>query len=128
MRAVHLDVMELEGDRQSYLEPMLAISAPCEEGIGVDTAVLVNDAVEFRPGHCGCAYNHCFIVQDVLTGLSDGLCQMQVVGVERLQIVADGNVAEAESALYVIHYHVDGHTVISVQLPVLRQHVELLDP
>ena len=107
---------------------MLAISAPCQEGIGVDAAVLVDDAVELSASHSRRAYYHSLIVKDVQTGLTDGLCQMQVIGIKRLQIIADGNVAETESALYVIHYHVDGHTVIFVQFPVMRQHVKLLYP
>ena len=43
-----------------------------------------------------------------------------------LMIGGDGHVAEAQSALDVISYHIDGHTVVSVQLSVLRQHVELV--
>ena len=114
MGAVHLGVVELEGDGQSHFEPMLAISAPGQEGVGVNAVVLVDYAVEFRAGHRRRADYHSLMVKNVLTGLADGLRQMQVVGVKRLQIVTDGNVAEAESAPYVLHYHVDGHTVVLV--------------
>ena len=114
MAAVHLSMMELEGDGERGLQPALAIAAPGEEGIGEDTAVLVDDAVEFRPGQGRCAHDDGILVQDVLTGLANGLCQVQVVRVELLQIVVDGNVAEAESALDVIYYHVDGHAVVLV--------------
>ena len=62
VRAVHLGVMKLEGDGQSHFEPMLAISAPGQEGIGVDAAVLVDDAVEFRASHCRRADYHRLIV------------------------------------------------------------------
>ena len=48
VRAVHLGMMELEGDGQSYFEPMLAITAPGQEGIGEDAVILVGDAVELR--------------------------------------------------------------------------------
>ena len=99
MTAVHLCVMELEGDGQRGLQPALAIASPCKEGIGVDAAVLVDDAVEFRPGQSRCAHDDGLLVQDVLTGLADGLSQVQVVGVELLQIIRDGNVAETESTL-----------------------------
>ena len=51
---------------------------------------------------------------------------MQVIGVKRLQVVGDGNIAETESALDIISYHVDGHAVVSVQFPILWQHVKLL--
>jgi hypothetical protein len=39
VRAVHLGVMKLEGDGQSHFEPMLAISAPRQEWVGVDAAL-----------------------------------------------------------------------------------------
>ena len=128
MTAVHLCVMELEGDGQRGLQPALAIVAPSEEGVSVDAAVLVDDAVEFRPGQSRCAHDDGLLVQDVLTGLANCLSQVQVVGVELLQVVGDGNVAETEPALYVIHNHIDGHVVVFVQFPVMWQHIELLYP
>ena len=128
MLTVHLGVMELEGDGERRLQPAFAVAAPSEEGIGEDAAVLVDDAVEFRASHCRCAHDDGFIVEDVLTSLADGLCQMQVIGIKPLQVVADGNVAETESALYVVRYHINGHAVVFVQLPVLGQHVKLLYP
>ena len=117
MRAVHLGMVELEGDGQSYFEPMLAVSAPTQEGIGENTTVLVDNAIEFRASYCRRAYYHSLIVKNVLTGLADGLCQMQVIGIKLFQIVADGNVAETESAFDVIRYHVDGHAVVFIQFP-----------
>ena len=62
MAAVHLGMMELEGDGERGLQPALAIAAPGEEGIGEDTAVLVDDAVEFCACDCRCADNDGFIV------------------------------------------------------------------
>ena len=97
---------------------MLAISAPHHHRIVELTAVLVDNAVEFRSGQGRCTHDDGILVQDVLTGLADGLCQMQIVSVELFQIVGDGNVAETEPALYVIHNHIDGHVVVFVQFPV----------
>ena len=51
MRAVHLGVVELEGDGERCLQPTLAVATPCEEGVGVDAAVLVDNAVEFRANY-----------------------------------------------------------------------------
>ena len=53
---------------------------------------------------------------------------MHVIGIKLFQIVADGNIAETEPALYIFYDHVDGHTVVFVQFPVLGQHVKLLYP
>ena len=82
--AVHLGVMKLEGDGQGGLQPTFTIAAPGEEGIGKDAAVLIDDAVEFRARDSRCADDDGFIIQDVLTRLADGLCQMQVVGIKCL--------------------------------------------
>ena len=124
--AIHLGVVELEGDGERRLQPAFAVAAPGQEGIVEDAAILVGDAVEFCARDSRCADNHGFIVQDILTRLTDGLRQMQVVGIKGLQVIADGHVAEAQSALDVICNHVDGHAVIFIQLPILGQHVELL--
>ena len=125
--AIHLGVMELEGDGQRRLQPTFAVAAPRQKGIVEDATILVGDAVEFRARDCRCADDDGFVVQDVLAGLADGLCQVQVVGIKRLQIVGDGHVTEAQSALDVISYHIDGHAIVSVQFPVLWQHIELLN-
>ncbi len=50
MPSVHLGMMELKGDGERGFQPASAVTAPGQEGIGVDAAVLVDDAVEFRPG------------------------------------------------------------------------------
>ena len=84
MASVHLCVMKLEGDGQSHLEPMLAVSAPQHHRVVELAAVLIGNAVEFRPGQGRCADNDCFIVKGVLTGLADGLCQVKVMGVKYL--------------------------------------------
>ena len=114
MLAVHLGMVKLEGDGQGRLQPTFAIAAPSQEGIVEDSAVLVDDAVELRACDGRGAHDDGFIVEDVLTGPADGLCQMHVVGIKLFQIVVDGHVAEAESALDVICYHVDGHAVIFI--------------
>ena len=48
MFAVHLGVMELEGDRQCGLQPTFAIAAPSQKGIVEDATVLVDNTVELR--------------------------------------------------------------------------------
>ena len=62
MRAVHLGMMEMEGDGERGLQPAFAVTTPCQEGIGEDAAVLVDDAVEFRASHCRRADYHSLIV------------------------------------------------------------------
>ena len=121
-------MMELEGDGQGGLKPTLAITPPSHERIGESAAILIDDAIEFSACDCRCAYDDGFIVQDVLTSTADGLHEMQVIGIKRLEVVADGNIAETESALDIISYHIDGHTVVFVQFPVMGQHVKLWYP
>ena len=88
---------------------------------------MVGDAVQFRACYGRCSYNDGFIIQDVPAGLADGFRKMQVVGIERFQIIRYGNVAETESSLYIVYYNVDGHSVIFIEFAVLGQHVELLN-
>ena len=46
--AVHLSMMELEADGERGLEPALAVSAPSDERVVEDAAVLIHDAVKLR--------------------------------------------------------------------------------
>ena len=114
LATVHLGVVELEGDGQGCLEPAFAVSAPRHKGIVEDAAILIDEAVQFRTRNCRCAYDHGFIIQDILTGLADGLCQVKIISIKLLQIIADGNIAETQSALNIVRYYVDGHAVIFV--------------
>ena len=56
--AVHLNVMELKRDGQSYSEPMLSVFAPREKRIAVNAGILVDNAVDFGAGNCRRA-NYC---------------------------------------------------------------------
>jgi hypothetical protein len=40
MRAVHLGMMELEGDGERGLQPAFAVTTPCQEGIGEEADFL----------------------------------------------------------------------------------------
>ena len=51
MTAVHLDVMKLEGDRESGLEASLAILAPHYHRIAEFVRVLVHYAVKLSLNH-----------------------------------------------------------------------------
>ena len=119
--------MELEGDGERGFEPAFTIFAPCQERI-VDYAVLVDNAIEFRTCHSRCADFGGIIVQEVLAGLAGGLCQMNVIGIEPLQIVGNGNVAETKLTLDVLYDHVYDQMVVLIQFPVLWRQVKLLDP
>ena len=58
MSAVHLNVVELEGDGQSCLQPAFAVAAPHHHRITELVGVLVDDAVEFGGRHRRRAYHH----------------------------------------------------------------------
>ena len=72
MRAVHLSVVELEGDGECRLKPAFTVTAPGQKGIGEYAAVLVGYAIEFCASHCRRADYHGFIVEDILTRLANG--------------------------------------------------------
>ena len=54
LSAVHLNVMELKRDGQSYSEPMLSIFATREKRVAVNAGILINNAVDFSTGNCRC--------------------------------------------------------------------------
>ena len=51
MSAVHLHMVELEGDGQGCPQPTLAVAAPHHHRITELVGVLVDDAVEFSGRH-----------------------------------------------------------------------------
>ena len=51
MSAVHLGVMELEGDGESGLPPSLAVFSPHDHGVAEFLGVLVDDGVELSLNH-----------------------------------------------------------------------------
>ncbi len=52
MSAVHLNMVELEGDGQGCPQPALAVVAPHHHRITELVGILIDDAVEFRLCHC----------------------------------------------------------------------------
>ena len=57
MTAVHLHVVELEGDGERALQPTFAVAAPHHHRIAELVGVLVDDAVEFGGRHRRCAHS-----------------------------------------------------------------------
>ena len=58
MSSVHLDVMELEGDRKRRLEASFTILAPHYHWIAELVCILVNYAVKLSLYHCRGAHYH----------------------------------------------------------------------
>ena len=127
MTAVHLCMMELHGDRQCRTEPMPMIAAPCQEGIGVDASVLIDDIVEFSTDNCRCAHNLGAVVRYILTGDGSLLCDAVIVVAKLLDIVGVGDVTVADTSFLVIHDDIDAESVIAVQPVFVHQQVELVD-
>ena len=127
MTAVHLDMMELEGDRQSGLEQPLAILSPCQEGIIEDATVLVHDTVEFRLYHSRSANQHIAFERRGNTFAGTPGCLLQIISIELLQVLCECDVEEVETSLAVSHDAVDGKLVVVEQLATLRQHIELVN-
>ena len=93
MPAVHLHMVELEGDGQGGPQPAFAVAAPHHHRITELVGVLVDDAVEFGGRHRRCAYHHRIIYEGALAGRAGRLRQNQIVGAELIQIIGIGNVA-----------------------------------
>lgn len=87
MSAVHLHVVELEGDGQGCPQPALAVAAPHHHRITELVGILVDDAVEFGGRHRRCAYHHRIIYEGTLAGRAGRLRQSHIVLSELLYII-----------------------------------------
>ena len=127
MGAVHLGVMELDGNAQLVAQPVAMIAPPGEVGIVVDAAVLVDEAVELRSRDSRCADDVGLFVEDVLARggalLRDGI----VVAAELLQVVAIRDIAKADATFCVVDDDIQRQTVESVELLLGGQQVELIE-
>ncbi len=126
--AVHLHVVELEGDRQGGPQPALAVAAPHHHRIAELVGVLVDDTVEFGDRHRRCAYHHRIIYEGALARRAGRLCQIRIVLAELFQIICIQDVARVDATFFVVHYHVDGKPIVLIQFPLLRQQIELVHP
>ncbi len=87
MSAVHLDMVELEGNGQGRFQPAFAVAAPHHHWIAELVGILIDDAVEFGARHCRCAYHHRIIYEGTLAGHAGRLRQNHIVLSELLQII-----------------------------------------
>ena len=87
MSAIHLHVVELEGDGQGCTQPALAVAAPHHHRIAELVGILVDDAVEFGGCHRRSSYHHRIIYEGALAGRTGRLRQNHIVLSELLQII-----------------------------------------
>ena len=125
---VHLHVVELERDGQQRLEPAFAVFAPHHHRVEELVSVLVDDAVELGLDHRGGADNHIAVEEATLALFRHFGGQRDVVAVELLQVVGEGDVAGVDPALAVAHHHIDGDLVVAEELAVLGQQMQFLSP
>ena len=124
--AVHLGVVELEGQGQPGPEPFPAVAAPDQEGIVVDAGVDVHRAVDPMAGQSRSADHHIVIPQlKGAAGAADPAGQGQIVPVEADEAVRDGDVAGVDAAAFQGHHRVDGQLVVLHQLIPHRQQGKL---
>ena len=93
MSAVHLHMVELEGNGQGCPQPAFAVMAPHNHRITELVGVLVDDAVEFGGRHRRRAYYHRIIYEGALAGHAGRLRQNHIVGAELIQVIGIGDVA-----------------------------------
>ena len=127
MGAVHLGMMELEGDRQGRLEKTPFILAPDGERVIEDAAVHTHCTIDIILGQGRGADDHIFRQVMVLAALPNLGGKGQIVPVELGQIRGKGNVAGADPIFSVQDDGVDGKTVIADQLLTHGEGVELLN-
>ena len=125
--AVHLGMMELEGDCQGGLEKAPFIFAPDGKRVIEDAAVHAHCAVDIILGQGRGAYNHAVLQVMVLAAFPNLSGKGQIVPVELGQIRGEGNITGADPVLSVQDNGVYRKTVIADQLLAHGEGVELLN-
>ena len=126
--AVHLGVVELEGDGQRGLEESPPVFAPSQEGVGEHLGVDAHHRVDFAFWQRRGVDGHVLFAQEVvLVGVADLTCQPEVVLVEPLDVLREGYVAEMGFALGGHHDGVYRQAVVLPQMSAGWQGVELGD-
>lgn len=126
--AVHLGVVELEGDGQIVPEQLLSISAPEEKGIVENTAVHANHAVQLRVGDGGSADDHAVFGQImILTAFRHPGSMLQIRFSEALQIFPVQDIAGTDFSCSVFDDGVDGNGIVLDQLITYGEQVEFPD-
>ena len=126
--AVHLGVVELEGDGQRGLEEPPPVFAPSQEGVGEHLGVDAHHRVDFAFWQRRGVDGHVLFGQEVvLVGVVDLACQPEVVFVELADVLREGYVAEMGFALGGHHDGVYRQAVVLPQVSTGKQGVELGD-
>ena len=125
--AVHLGMMELEGDCQGGLEKAPFILAPDGKRVIEDATVHAHCAVNVILGQGRGPYSHTVRQVVVLADLPNLSGKGQIVPVERGQIFGEGYITGADPVFSVQDDGVYGKTVIAYQLLAHGEGVELLN-
>ena len=128
MTAVHLGVVELEGDGEGGAEEAATVFPPNEEGVVVATGILVHDAVEFRLRQCRRAHNHAVFQRGPNARPGSLGDQFEVIFLKLGEVVGVGNVAQGDAAFVIQDNDVDAQQVVAEELFFLGQQIELLYP
>lgn len=125
--AVHLGMMELEGDCKSGLEKTPFILAPDGKRVIEDATVHAHCAVNVILGQGRGPYSHTVRQVVVLAALPNPSGKGQIVPVELGQIRGKGDVAGVDPVLSIPNDGVYRQTVIANQLLAHREGIELLN-
>ena len=93
MSAIHLRVVELEGNGERGLKRAAPVFAPHHHGIAKLVSVLIDNAVELRLYHGRCADNHAVIKCAASTFFCRLRRKCQLIAVEMLQFIRERNIA-----------------------------------
>lgn len=122
---IHLGVMKLEGNGQIIPEQLPSISAPEQEGIVKNSAVHAHDAVQFGIRDGGSADDNAAFRQIlILTAFCNLGGLLQVIFIERTQIIQKQEITGADFSCSVFDDGVDGNSIVLDQLIAYGEQVE----
>ena len=122
--AVHLRVVELEGDGQHRFQELPAVASPDEKGIVEDAAVHAHRAVNIRVHDGARADDHALGQVVVGAGFGHLARKAQIVRLKARKVAVKRHVAGADLAGAVLHDGVHGQRVVAHQLAPHREQVE----
>ena len=97
MSPVHLRVVELERNRQFIAEKTFPVTSPNHKRVVENAGIHADRAVDFRIDNSRCADDHTVFGQvPILATFRHDFCVLEVVAVERRQIVGIRDVAGAD--------------------------------
>ena len=111
MSAVHLGVVELEGDGERCLPPALSVLAPHDHGVAEFLGVLIDYRVKFCLNHGRSSHHHIVVKERTLRCSGHLMRKFVIFFYKGEEIIYAGDVARTDSPLRIVDNNIYGQIV-----------------